>query len=96
MAVVELRAGDTLAARRRVEPLVDHLLASHQATEFDAWLGIPLLALGEGERALDLLELAPRGPWLMWILRLPEFDVLRDNPRFHRIVEESRPPTAQK
>lgn len=91
MALVELQAGDTLAARRRVEPLVDQVLASHQAPGFDAWLAIPLVALGERDRALDLLELAPRGPELMWLLRLPTFDALRANPRFQRIVEESRP-----
>jgi eukaryotic-like serine/threonine-protein kinase len=96
MAVVELHAGDTLAARGRVEPLVHRLFATNHATEFDMWLGIPLIELGERERALDLLELAPRGPALMWILRLPEFEALRSDPRFQRIVQESQPPTAPK
>jgi tetratricopeptide (TPR) repeat protein len=96
MALVEVQAGDTLAARGRVEPLVHGLLARHRATKFDAWLGVPLIALGEKERALDLLELAPRGPGLMWALRLPEFDPLRSYPRFQRIVAESRPPPALK
>ena len=51
-----------------------------------------LLAHGERERALRLLEsLQPRGPVLGFALRWPTCDPLRSDPRFQRLVEESRP-----
>jgi hypothetical protein len=51
-----------------------------------------LLAYGERERALIILEAwKPRGPALWFWLRWPSLDPLRQEPRFMRIVEESRP-----
>jgi TolB-like protein len=51
-----------------------------------------LLALGERERALRVLEsLQPRNPSLGFWLRWPTCDPLRGDPRFQRLVEESRP-----
>jgi len=53
-----------------------------------------LAAVGDRERALDVLERArPRGAALWFWLRPAGFDTLRADPRFVRLVAESRPPT---
>jgi hypothetical protein len=46
-----------------------------------------LLAAGQSNRALDVLELAmPRGPWLLAALRDPAFDSIRNDKRFRAIT----------
>jgi tetratricopeptide (TPR) repeat protein len=51
-----------------------------------------LLALGRKEEMLDLLERTrPRGAQLWFYLRNPEFNPVRADPRFARIVRESDP-----
>jgi hypothetical protein len=50
------------------------------------------VALGESDRALELLErVRPRGARLWFYLRAPEFDAIRSNARFGRLVAESAP-----
>ena len=56
-----------------------------------AWLVVGLLAAGETERALGLLEGLRPSRRLWDVLRFPEFDTVRSNPRFQRLVEASRP-----
>lgn len=45
------------------------------------------LALGQTERALDLLETAceDRDPWVLWLKVDPMLDELRGHPRFHAL-----------
>ena len=51
-----------------------------------------LLALGRKAEMLDLLERTrPRGAQLWFYLRNPEFNPVRTDPRFARIVRESDP-----
>jgi hypothetical protein len=55
-----------------------------------------LVALGEHDAAIDLLErVQPRGAKLWFGLRMPEFDAVRAHPRFQRLVAEARPPAAR-
>jgi TolB-like protein/Tfp pilus assembly protein PilF len=95
LANVEVRAGDTSAARERVERLLrsEH---ANRPTPLPKWyLAATLVALGDRDRAIRLLErLGPRGPRLWFRLRFPELDPVRSDPRFQRLVEESRPPRA--
>ncbi len=93
LALVELQAADTPAARTRIERLEREIRSAGNQTITDAaWVGRALVALREADRALGLLErVRPRGARLWFYLRAPEFDPVRTDPRFQRLVEESRP-----
>jgi tetratricopeptide (TPR) repeat protein len=90
----EAQAGDTASARARLDRLLAEIADPNRLTVNEGWLlGTALVALGEHERALELLErVRPRGGMLWFRLRWPAFDALRAHPRFQRLVEESRPP----
>ena len=93
LAAAEFRGGDTLAARTRLQdlPRVSPTLGP-QATYFVA---VALTVSGDREAALRVLErLEPRGAILWSMMRDPWFDAIRAEPRFQRLVEESRPPGA--
>jgi eukaryotic-like serine/threonine-protein kinase len=93
LVLTDLAAGDTAAARARLQGLERELRGTDHPTVTDAaWLGRALVAHGDTARALDLLERArPRGARLWFYLRSPEFDGVREHPRFRRLVEESQP-----
>ena len=44
---------------------------------------------GETDKAITWTErgVAQREPFVLWLDQLPEFDGLREDPRFHEIVE---------
>jgi hypothetical protein len=89
----EAQAGDTVAARARLDRLLAEIADPNRLTVNEGWLlGTALVALGEHERALELLErVRPRGGMFWFRLRWSAFDALRAHPRFQRLVEESRP-----
>jgi len=93
LALVELQAADTSAARKRIERLEREIRSAGNHTTTDAaWVGRALVALHEPDRALELLErVRPRGARLWYYLRAPEFDAIRSNPRFAQLVAESAP-----
>jgi tetratricopeptide (TPR) repeat protein len=96
LALADLQAGDTAAARARVERLDREIRSGGHVTVTDAaWIGRALVALGESDRGLEWLERAPRGARLWFYLRAPEFDRVRADPRFRRLVEASQPTEAQ-
>src|SRR5207245_8957063 len=87
------RAARTRDARNRLERLVRERPPPDQ--EEGQYVIGALDALGQRDRALGVLErLRPRGVQLWSNLRYPEFDPLRSNPRFQRVLDESRPPGA--
>ena len=92
LAMLDARAGDTTAALSRLA-VVERALArsdcflSHQCLE----LSLALANVGARERALALFErLQPRATWLLYWSGHPYFDPIRADPRFARIVDESR------
>src|SRR6266446_1820361 len=93
LALVELQAADTPAARKRIERLEREIRSAGNHTITDAaWVGRALVALHEPDRALELLErVRPRGARLWYYLRAQEFDAIRSNPRFAQLVAESAP-----
>jgi len=93
LAMLDAATGDTGSARARVARLGREAPASDRPTSGDYWISAALVAIGERERALVLLErIRPRGVKLWSYLRYPEFDPLRGDPRFQQIFTESRPP----
>jgi serine/threonine-protein kinase len=93
-SLVEVREGDTTAAMARLERFMrEHVNLEAPLFGHALWLPLALAAVGEEERALDLLDqIRPRRAETSAWLRLPEFDQLRSNVRFQRIFQESRPP----
>jgi len=87
LAIVEALAGDTAAAKRRladIDPVRD--------ADQHLWTITALVVAGEPERALTALErLSYRKPQLLAALRSREFDAIRDDPRFQRLIEEATP-----
>jgi TolB-like protein/Tfp pilus assembly protein PilF len=96
LAMVEARSGDTAAARvhlRRMGGLAGIMAqVRERAAEEGLLPAAALLAVGDRAGALVFLEgVQPRGARFWYGLRAPEFDALRADPQFHRLVEESRP-----
>lgn len=94
VAFVSARAGDTATARADLarldaRPEHDPLLDPQTAV----YLGMAYAALGDREQALRALQRSsPRGARLWFYLRWPEFDTVRADSQFARLVAEARPP----
>jgi tetratricopeptide (TPR) repeat protein len=88
LSLAELRSGDSLAARGRVERALRDIPHLSRPGPTETLFAATLAALGDRERALDFLgRVQPRGFHLDFELRGPEFDLLRDHPRFRRLIE---------
>ena len=95
LAQVEARTGDSASARARLEPLLAPVAEGPVSVREGYELALALVATGQKDRALDLLErVRPHGAWLWSYLVFPGFDPIRAEPRFVRVYEESRPPGA--
>jgi TolB-like protein/Tfp pilus assembly protein PilF len=94
LIALEARAGDTVAARAHMERLLGRLGdVAHLDYVGGSSIALGFVRIGDPERALAMLEsVRPRGIELWSILRDPAFDPIRRDPRFQRLVEETRPP----
>jgi DNA-binding SARP family transcriptional activator/TolB-like protein/tetratricopeptide (TPR) repeat protein len=55
------------------------------------WLGSALIAAGQTDEALTLLERTrPRGAWLWFYCTASDFDPVRSHPRFARVMQDAR------
>ena len=98
LAAVAAKDGDTVNGRVRVDTLLRGTVDSlHPDVLQGYYVGWALVALNEGERAIDLLErVRPRG-WALWArLQSPIFDPIRANRRFQRLLDEARPTEARR
>jgi len=87
-AIVDLIARDTSRARDRLTNEWTQVKAAGVVGVLDGTsIARALVAAGQANRALDVLELAtPRGPWLLAALRDPGFDSIRDDKRFRALT----------
>jgi tetratricopeptide (TPR) repeat protein len=86
-ALFSIAAGDSLPAQAWLE-----LHYGRETSRADSNASIFLnIGLGRLEEALMLLEAMPRDLSMWTMLHNPFFEPLHDDPRFRRILEESRP-----
>jgi serine/threonine protein kinase/tetratricopeptide (TPR) repeat protein len=92
LVLAEVRMGDTLTARARLEQALRDMPRLERPGPTEALFGAAMVAIGDREQALDFLErVQPRGYQLVFELRAPEFDDIRSHPRFQRLLEGSKP-----
>lgn len=91
---LDMAAGDTAAARRHAERGMAAVPDTIAPTPLMASLVVPtLVLLGDREWALAFLErVRPRSPRLWAYLRGPSTEAIRSDPRFRRVMDDSRPP----
>ncbi len=93
LAMADAQTGDTVTARARLNRVLAAVTVWEANLEEHLLPAAALVTLGDREGALRFLErVEPRGARFWSGLRAPEFDPLRADPRFQRLVGESRPP----
>jgi TolB-like protein len=94
---LQAASGDSVAARAGAEAMARTAAGtSPLGVYWGSDVAPAFLAVGERGRCLDLLErVRPRGAMLWQRLRDPVWDPVRTDPRFVRLVAESRPPGAR-
>jgi tetratricopeptide (TPR) repeat protein len=87
------RTGSKARAELEVQRALSELVDPTSPSPTDArWLAGALLSVGRKEDALNLLERArPRGTWLWFYFLAADFDSIRRDPRFVRIMAEAHP-----
>ena len=91
MAMIDARRGDTASARARLAGIENtsaalDCVASHQCLDIAATLA----AIGERDRALVMVERQQsREMWLAYWLGRPEFDPIRNEPRFRAVHDQA-------
>ncbi|MFI5280757.1 MAG: tetratricopeptide repeat protein, partial [Gemmatimonadales bacterium] len=92
----ETRDGDTTAARARLERLVGGFRDREHLSTYEGYsAALGFMAVGDRAGAITMLEnIRPRGLIVGCYTRDPMFDPIRADPRFQRLVAETRSPQA--
>jgi len=89
LSLAEVRAGDTVGARAGLERALRDIPFLSRTGPTETLFAATLAALGDYDQAIDFLErVQPRGFHLDFELRAPEFDAIRSQPRFQRLIKE--------
>jgi hypothetical protein len=96
-AAVAAADGDTALAQHLMEQALAPFATRPLGPVPAMMLVSGLVAAGLRAQALDWIErVEPRGALLWWALQFRQFDALRGDPRFQRVVDESRPTEARR
>jgi DNA-binding SARP family transcriptional activator/TolB-like protein len=94
LAIALARSGSMVRARLEVDRALSEIPDPSAPSPTDArFIASALMAVGRREDAIHLLERArPRGAWLWFYALAPDFDPVRNDPRFEQIMREAHPP----
>ncbi|NNF12190.1 MAG: hypothetical protein HKN72_03140 [Gemmatimonadetes bacterium] len=93
LAVAYYQLGDQARANAELERALIELPDAQAPGQTDAlFIGGALVRMGRVQEALDFVERAgPRSALLWFYLQYPDFDAIRNEPRFAAVVAEAKP-----
>lgn len=95
-AAVAAADGDTVLARRLMDQVIAPFATRPMGPVPALIVGAGLVSAGQRDLVLNWIErVEPRGALLWWALQFRQFDALRGEPRFQRVIDDSRPPEAR-
>jgi DNA-binding SARP family transcriptional activator/TolB-like protein/tetratricopeptide (TPR) repeat protein len=96
LAVALAKSGSVERAKLEVDRALSEIPDPSAPSPTDArFISSALLAVGRREEALRLLERArPRGAWLWFYCLAPDFEPIRNDPRFVRMMQDAHPPAS--
>ncbi|MGI9039454.1 MAG: hypothetical protein ACR2GQ_11415, partial [Gemmatimonadota bacterium] len=92
LAVARYALGQEEEAAQELRRAIDGLSDPDHPGSTDAYfIAMALLGTGREDEAIDLLEKVPPGAWLWFYLQEPNFDRVRDRPRFMAVERAADP-----
>jgi len=75
--------------KEKAEKILNDLIGSDSMDPFKAWEIVCLAAaLGKNDLAFKYIDREPQFAWLVGLPQMPEYDNLRDDPRFDDVIEQ--------
>jgi DNA-binding SARP family transcriptional activator/TolB-like protein len=93
LAIALAKSGSQVRAELEVDRALSEVVDPSAPSPTDArFIASGLLAVGRRDEALSFLDRArPRGAWLWFYCLAPDFDSVRTDPRFVRVMREAKP-----